>query len=144
MAPPRWLLPRVAARPEIRETGLLSGEEPHEGAPLFGDMVAKGTAQHRIAGLQRVEHGALRGLPLHVKLHFARDVRQYPQMRRKLNPDHWSVCTSTDSTAGKSRTMGAQLSPASADAYTWPPVVPKYTPHWSSESTAIASRSTFT
>src|SRR5438093_11718270 len=39
--------------------------------------------------------------------------------------DHGSVCTSTDSTDGRSRTMGAQLSPASAEAYTWPPVVPK-------------------
>src|SRR5581483_11084087 len=36
-----------------------------------------------------------------------------------------SVCTSTESTAGRSRTIGAQLSPASGDAYTCPPVVPK-------------------
>ncbi len=55
-----------------------------------------------------------------------------------------NVWTSTESTAGRSRTMGAQLSPASADKYTCPPVVPKYTPHLSSESTAIASRSTLT
>jgi len=40
--------------------------------------------------------------------------------------------------------MGAQLSPASADAYTCPPVVPKYTPHGSSASTVIASRNTLT
>ena len=40
-------------------------------------------------------------------------------------PGHGRVCASTDSTAGRSRTIGAQLSPASADAYTWPPVVPK-------------------
>ena len=58
-------------------------------------------------------------------------------------PDH-SVCTSTEYTAGKSRTIGAQLSPASAEQYTCPPLVPKYTPHLSSASTAIASRSTFT
>src|SRR6184192_832297 len=38
---------------------------------------------------------------------------------------HFSVCTSTDNTAGRSRTIGAQLSPASVDAYTCPPVVPK-------------------
>jgi hypothetical protein len=38
---------------------------------------------------------------------------------------HGSVCTSTLSTAGKSRTIGFQLSPASGEAYTWPPVVPK-------------------
>src|SRR5438105_12186773 len=57
---------------------------------------------------------------------------------------HGSVWTSTESTGGRSRTIGAQLSPASAEAYTCPPVVPKYTPHLSSESTAIASRNTFT
>ena len=38
---------------------------------------------------------------------------------------HGSVCTSTESTGGRSRTIGAQLSPASTDAYTCPPVVPK-------------------
>jgi hypothetical protein len=58
--------------------------------------------------------------------------------------NHGSVCTSTESTAGRSRTTGDQLSPASAEAYTCPPVVPKYTPHRSSESTAMASRNTFT
>ena len=36
--------------------------------------------------------------------------------------------------------MAVQWSPASAEAYTCPPVVPKYTPHGSSASTAIASR----
>lgn len=38
---------------------------------------------------------------------------------------YFSTCTSTLSTAGRSRTMGAQESPASAEAYTCPPVVPK-------------------
>ena len=36
--------------------------------------------------------------------------------RTTSRPGHGSVCTSTDSTAGRSRTIGAQLSPASADA----------------------------
>src|SRR5206468_3348594 len=67
-----------------------------------------------------------------------------PAMRREHHPDHGSVCTSTDTTDGRSRTIGAQLSPALADTYTCPPEVPKYTPHGSSVSTAIASRSTFT
>ena len=40
--------------------------------------------------------------------------------------------------------IGWVLSPALAEAYTCPPVVPKYTPQASSESTAIASRNTFT
>ena len=83
-------------------------------------------------------------MALDLELHLAVDVRQRAQMRREHDSDHGSVWTSTDRTAGRSRTMGAQLSPASADAYTCPPVVPKYTPHESSESTAIASRNTLT
>src|ERR1700730_818471 len=57
---------------------------------------------------------------------------------------HARVCTSTESTPGRSRTIGDQLSPASAEAYTCPPLVPKYKPHLSSESTAMASRNTLT
>jgi hypothetical protein len=37
-------------------------------------------------------------------------------MARKYSPDHDSVCTSTESTEGRSLTMGAQVSPASDDA----------------------------
>ena len=70
--------------------------------------------------------------------------RRYIYAARTALYPHASVCTSTESTAGRSRTMGAQLSPASAEAYTCPPVVPKYTPQESSWSTAIASRSTLT
>ena len=114
------------------------------GRRCCGDVVADRPAQHRIAGLERVEDRALRDRTLDVELHLAVDARQRPQMRRKHDSDHGSVWTSTESTAGRSRTMGAQVSPASADAYTCPPVVPKYTPHESSESTAIASRSTLT
>ena len=78
-----------------------------------------------IAGFERVEDRALRDSTLDLKFHFAADVRQRPQMWRQFDADHGSVCTSTESTAGRSRTMGAQLSPASAEAYTCPPVVPK-------------------
>src|SRR5438132_2582311 len=83
-------------------------------------------------------------LSLHDALHLPFDVRQRPEVRREHHADHRSVCTSTESTAGRSRTMGVQLSPASGERYTCPPVVPKYTPHLSSESMAIASRSTLT
>ncbi len=123
---------------------LLAGEEPNERSALLRDVVADRPAQHRIAGLQCVEDRALRGLTLDVELHLAVDLRQRSQMYREYDSDHGSGWTSPDATAGRSRTMGAQLSPASADAYTCPPVVPKYTPHESSESTAIASRSTLT
>jgi len=123
---------------------LRAGEESHVRAALLRGMVADRPAQHRVAGLKRVEKRALRCLTLDVEANFAIDMRELPQVRRERNSDHDSVCTSTDSTAGRSRTMGAQLSPASAEPYTCPPVVPKYTPHESSESTAIASRNTFT
>src|SRR5258708_4352995 len=123
---------------------LPAGEESQERPALLRDVVADRAAQHGIAGLERVEDRALRGRTLDVELHFTGDVRQPPQVWREDNPDHGSVWTSTESTAGRSRTMGVQLSPASADAYTCPPVVPKYTPHLSRESTAMASRSTLT
>src|SRR5256885_16179302 len=82
---------------------------------------------HRIAGLERVEDRARRGDTLDVELHLSVDVRERPQMRREHDPDdHGNVWTSTDTTDGRSRTMGVQLFPASADTYTCPPVVPKY------------------
>ena len=121
-----------------------AGEEPDEGSALLCDVIANRSAQHRVAGLKRVENRALRHQTLDVETDLAVDARELPQVRRQHNADHESVWTSTESTAGRSRTMGAQLSPASADPYTCPPVVPKYTPHESSASTAIASRNTFT
>src|SRR6266571_2691300 len=132
----RWLVGEVP----------LAGEEPQERPALLRDVVADRPAQHGIAGLERVEHRAPRDRPpaRDVERHLAFDVRQGPQVRREHHADHRSVWTSTDRTAGRSRTIGAQVSPPSGDPYTWPPVVPKYTPHESSESTAIASRSTFT
>ena len=44
------------------------------------------------------------------------DAGQNLKILRQNDVDHASVCTSTESTAGRSRTIGAQLSPASADA----------------------------
>src|SRR6266536_1309300 len=123
---------------------LRAGKEPQERPALEGDVVADGPAQHRIPGLECVEDRRPRGPAIEVELHLVAHVRQGAQMRRKDDADHGNVWTSTDSTAGRSRTMGAQLSPASADAYTCPPVVPKYTPQRSSASTAIASRNTLT
>src|SRR5690242_3742857 len=102
---------------------LFTGEEPDERAPLLRDVVADRPAKRRIRGLERVEHCALGHLTLYIKLHFAVYAGKCPQMRWKNHPDHDSVCTSTESTAGRSRTIGAQLFPASADAYTCPPVV---------------------
>src|SRR6516165_2696142 len=102
-----------------------TGEEPQERAAFLSDVVADRSAEHRITGLQCVEDRALRRRAGNLELHLAADFREPLQMKRKDDADHRRVCTSTDSTAGRSRTMGAQWSPESAETYTWPPVVPK-------------------
>src|ERR1700680_3002224 len=95
---------------------LLAGEEPQEWAALLRNVVADGPAQHRIGCLERVEDRALRNRTGDVQFHLAIDLRQFSQMSREPHSDHCSVCTSTESTAGRSRTMGAHVSPALADA----------------------------
>src|ERR1035441_4174565 len=121
---------------------LLAGEEPDERPPAPGALVPDGSAQHRVPGLQRVEHRVPGDLARDLEFYFAVDAGQRPQVRGQDHPDHgsvpfmaaplsWqrpfhgSVCTSTERNEGRSRTFGAQVSPASADAYTCPPVVPK-------------------
>jgi hypothetical protein len=86
---------------------------------------SRSAAQHGVTLFQCVEHRTLCGRPRDLERDLAVDARQLAQMRRQHDPDHASVCTSTERTAGRSRTIGAQVSPASLDAYTCPPVVPK-------------------
>ena len=97
-----------------------TGEETQERAALLRDVIADRAAQNRISGFERVEDRAYCHPALHVDLHFAADSRQRPQMRGKLDADrcgrHGNVWTSTETTAGRSRTIGAQESPASEDA----------------------------
>ena len=49
--------------------------------------------------------------PATSSVHLAVDAGQRSQMVGKHDADHGSVCTSTDTTAGRSRTIGVQLSP---------------------------------
>jgi hypothetical protein len=49
-------------------------------------------------------------------LYFTINVGEGTQMRRKNNAHHGNVWASTESTAGRSRTIGFHLSPASAEA----------------------------
>ena len=44
------------------------------------------------------------------------DARQRPKMRRQLDANHASVCTSTDNTAGRSRAIADHDSPPSGEA----------------------------
>ncbi len=110
---------------DSRERSCSQAKKRRNGRRLLGDVVADRPPQHRIPGFQGVEDGALRGRTFDRQLHLLADARQDPQMGRERDADHGSVWTSTESTAGRSRTMGAQVSPLSADAYTCPPVVPK-------------------
>ena len=109
---------------------LLAREEAQKGPPLLRRVVADGTAQHGVCGLQCIEHGAngRRAGGFNPNL-VSRNAGQRSQVRGEFDADldgtHASVCTSTDSTGGRSRTIAVQLSPASAEAYTWPPLVPK-------------------
>ena len=70
---------------------LFAREEPQERPALLSHVIADRTAQHRIAGLQRVKHRALRDLTFDVELDLAADVRQRPQMWRQYDSDHDSV-----------------------------------------------------
>jgi hypothetical protein len=97
-----------------------------------------------IARLDRVEDRAERDGPVDRHLDFAPDAGQRLEVLRQLDADHGSVCTSTESTAGRSRTIGVHVSPRP----------PTHTPaagraevdaaRVEADSTAIASRSTFT
>src|SRR5262249_51990867 len=104
---------------------LLTRKEPHEGPALFCNVITDRSTQHGIMGLERVEHRPLGDRSRHFKLHLGTDASQRLQMIGKRDTNHGSVCTSTETPAGRSRTMGAQRSPASGETYTWPPVVPK-------------------
>ena len=108
----------------VREV-LFAGEKPYERTTLMRNVIANRAAQHWITGfeLRRARNPVSPGLRF--QRHLAADSCQRAKMHRQNHADHGSVWTSTDTTAGRSRTMGFQLSPASAEAYTWPPVVPK-------------------
>ena len=88
-------------------------------------MIANGSAQHRVLRLQCIQHRALRNGRRLTSSSLASTCANVRRCAGSTTLNHGSVCTSTDSTAGRSRTIGAQVSPASADAYTCPPVVPK-------------------
>ena len=94
----------------------LAGEEPDERPPRAAVVGADGPPEGRIAGLKLIEDGPLRDRADDLQVHLAVDVGQSAQVRGQDHPNHGSVWTSTDSTAGRSRTIGAQLSPESAEA----------------------------
>ena len=69
-------------------------------------MIAHRPAQHRIFRFYRVQQRALSQLSVELKSYFAVQVGQRAQIRGKNDTYHGSICASTDSTAGRSRTIG--------------------------------------
>lgn len=104
---------------------LLACEEPNERPTHTGSSLADRPDQHGVSGFERIEYRSMCDGPVDVDLHFGTHAGQRSQVMGQPDPDHESVCTSTEYTAGRSRTIGSQLSPPSAEAYTCPPVVPK-------------------
>src|SRR3954454_4515405 len=90
-------------------------EEPHELPAFLRRVIAYRPLEHRVLRFERVEKRPLRDLALDFERHLAVNVRERPQVWRKDDPDHDNVCTSTDRTDGRSRTIASQLSPPSAD-----------------------------
>src|SRR5215475_13013745 len=78
-------------------------------------LIAHRPAQHWIFRFNRVQQRALSQRSVELKFYFTFDVRQRTQIRRKNDAYHCTVCTSTDNTAGRSRTIDFHLSPASTE-----------------------------
>jgi len=93
-----------------------TGKKPHQRPAQLSDVIAHRATQHGISSFELVEYGPLSHSGVKIEFHVAVDTRQRAQMRGQNNANHGSICTSTESTAGRSRTIGFQLSPASADA----------------------------
>ncbi len=95
---------------------LLASEVADERAPSVRIVIPNGAAEDGICRLERVEQRALRHGAIDGELYLSVDTGQRPQMGRQDDANHdGNVWTSTDNTAGRSRTIGIQLSPASDD-----------------------------
>jgi hypothetical protein len=46
------------------------------------NLIANGSAQHRVSRLKRIHYGQKRRLARHINLNLSGDARQCPQMRR--------------------------------------------------------------
>ena len=99
----------------VREI-FLAGEEAEERTALAGRVIADRPPERRVPRFECVEKRAPRHRRRDLDLDLSVDACQRPQVRRERHPDHRSVCASTDSTAGRSRTIADQLSPESFEA----------------------------
>src|SRR5437870_11658000 len=93
-----------------------ASEEADERATLERVVLANRAAPHRVFVFERAAHIFHRRRAIKSDMHFVADFGESPEVMRKNNSNHLSVCTSTDRTAGRSRTIGFHESPLSADA----------------------------
>lgn len=104
----------------VREV-LLAGEVADEGAAVVGAVVADGSAQGGVGGFERVEDGGDRHGRGDLEPDLVLHPRERAQVRREDDADGDSgvgihrVCTSTERTAGRSRTIGVHESPPSGE-----------------------------
>jgi len=105
---------QLCVRRFVREV-FFAGEKSNERPPLQRHVVPNGSAQNRMAGFERIKDRANRNWRRHIEFHFALHASEIAQVKWKHDADHGSVCTSTDKTAGRSRTIGFHVSPLSAE-----------------------------
>src|SRR6266568_7883990 len=93
-----------------------ASEEPNQRTAFESSVLANCAAQHRVFRFDRVENRFHSRRSIKIEMYLIANLRQRSEMMRKNDSNHFSVCTSTDRTAGKSRTIGFHESPASDDA----------------------------
>lgn len=94
---------------------LSASEEANHRAAAQCCVVPDRPPQDRVARFERVEHGAERGRVDRLELNFPSRPGEIPEVVRERDTNHERVCTSTDNTAGRSRTIAFQLSPPSGE-----------------------------
>src|SRR5687767_7738579 len=93
----------------------LAGEVAHERAAAQGAVLADGPGQGRMKRLQGIKHIADGGWSLDGQLHLTFHPRERAQVIGEHDADHGKVWTSTDKTAGRSRTIAFHVSPLSGE-----------------------------
>src|SRR4030095_3389106 len=86
---------------------LFTREESQEWPSLKRHVIANRSAQDGILRFERVEDRALRDRSLDLERDLIVHARERAEMHRQYDTDHGNVCTSTERTAGRSRTIGA-------------------------------------
>jgi hypothetical protein len=91
-------------------------KESQERSTFSRDVLENCSSQHRILCLKRIEDRSPSHFATNVNGDVATNSCKCAQVRRHYDSNHENVWTSTESTAGRSRTIGVHVSPESADA----------------------------